>query len=295
MRKNMFLLAVCLVASVCLCGCFKVKQDFTVNPDGSGKVVCEISISAGPQAATDLPALKEEARKEAAKIISESQGVTAWKDVTFSGEKDGRITFKGTAYFKDISKFTTSDQKITIGWKPAADGTVQLELLIKLEGEPAPKEAPKLTEEQIKKAVADAKAEMTQQLPLIAQTLGEARMEWRFTLPGPVAKSVNFQPAADQSNTVNLLFDGKKLIEYLKTLSQDEAYMRANIVAGKDPTGPPAPEVFNEKMFGTNGPITVTFKPGDKPLFDFAAESEAAKKAMPIPGLEAPAPATTAK
>jgi hypothetical protein len=295
MRKNVFLLAVCLVASVCLAGCFKVKQDFTVNPDGSGKVVCEISIAGGPQAAADLPALQEEARKEAARIISETQGVTAWKDVTFSGEKDGRINFKGTAYFKDITKFTTSDQKVTIGWKPAADGTVQLELLLKLEGGPAPKEPPKLTEEQIKKNVADAKTEMAQQLPMLAQTLNEARMEWQFTLPGTAANSVNFQPVADKPNTLNLVFEGKKMVEYLKTLSEDEAYMRANIVAGKDPTGPPPPEVFNEKIFGTNGRLTVTFKPGDKPLFDFAAESEAAKKAMPIPGLEAPAPATTTK
>ena len=91
-----------------------------------------------------------------------------------------------------------------------------------------------MTEEQIKKAVANAKAEMTQQMALIARTLGKARMEWSFTLPGPVAKSGKFQQAADQSNTVNLLFDGKKLIEYLKTLYKDEAYMRANIVAGKD-------------------------------------------------------------
>jgi hypothetical protein len=283
-----------LLLSLSLCGCFKAKEDFAVNPDGSGKATCEMQVTL-PQA--DKPEVaSEQARQIAANLVDQSAGVTgvtAWKDVTFSGDKDGKIAFKGTAYFQDINKFKLSDEvsdgAASIQWKPAADGSVQLELAFHFASEPAPKDAPKLTEEEIKKKIADAKLVMAKDLAEQTQVLGDVQLVWTFTLPGPVEKSVNFQAVADKPNTVRLVFDGKKMIELLKAISEDEAAMRANIVAGKDPAGPPDPEVFNEKVFGTKGPITVSFKPGNKPLFDWAAESETAKKAMPIPGIESPA------
>jgi hypothetical protein len=293
MRKSLFLPAACLAASVCLAGCLKEKQDFTVNPNGSGKVTCELHMTL-PHSDAPIDA-NEEARKAAQNIVKMSEGVTAWKDVTFSGDKDGKMTIKGTAYFQDISKFKLAGENISVCWKPVADGAIQLEFVAEKDNEPAPTEPPKLTEEEIKQKIADAKAHMTRDLPILAEGLGDVQMVWTFALPGPVEKSVNFQAVADKPNTVRLTFDGKKMLDFLKAFSEDEASIRAKIVAGKDPLGSPDPELLNEKLFGTRGPITVSFKPGDKPLFDWAAESEAAKKAMPIPGLEAPAPATTAK
>jgi hypothetical protein len=268
-----------------------MKEEFTVNPDGSGKVTCAVSVSGGPQAAADLPALKDEARKQAAKIVNETQGVAAWKDVTFSADKDGKITFNGTAYFKDLTKFKIGEEMTSIRWKPTADGAIQLEFALKLDQEPAPKEPPKLTEEEITKKIADVKSVMAQQLLMMqAQGLSDVQIEWAFTLPGSVQTSANFQPVADKPNTVRLSVDGKKILALLKTLSEDDAYLRAKIVAGKDPNSPPDSDLLIEKLFGAKGPITVTFKPGDKPLFDFGAESDAAKKAMPElqKSLEAP-------
>jgi hypothetical protein len=299
MCKSVLLLTACLAACLCLVGCFKTKQDYTLNPDGSGKVTYEISFMRGPQAAADPAILKDLARKEADKIVKESQGVTAWKDVTFTVEKNGWTTFKGTAYFEDITKLQIGGSvksNAALKYTPAAaDAAAQLELAMQIEKEPTPAEAPKLTEEEINKKIADAQAQMQRQIPMLTQIMADVQVEWTFTLPGTVEKSVNFQPVADKPNTVRLACDGKKMLEILKGLSEDNAYMRAKVVAGKDPVGPPDPELLNEKLFGTKGPITVSFKPGDKPLFDFAAESDAAKKAMPIAGLEAPAPATTAK
>ena len=234
MKTSLGLALAGLVASLSLCGCFKMKQHFTVNPDGSGKVTCEISIPGEPDAGKDLATLKEEARQRAAKIVSETQGVTAWKDVAFSADKDGTITCQGTAYFKDITKFKTAPGLFPFRWKPGADGAVQLEFVVDFDQEPAPKEARKLTEEEIKQKIADAKAQMMQELAMRA----DVRIEWTFTLPGPVVKSVNFQAVADKLNTVRLVLDGKKMVEFVKDFSEDEAAMRAKI-RGQEPAGPP--------------------------------------------------------
>jgi hypothetical protein len=295
MRNTVGLLAVCLVPSLCIADSFSAKQDFTLNPDGFGKLSYQMSMSPpDSDAAKDPAALKEAARAEAAKIVKESKGVAAWKDVTFTAEKDGKITFKGTAFFQDVAELklggSTQCSNALKYTCATADAAAQLELIVQMQEEPAPTEAPKLTEEEIKKKIADARADMAKALRMFEEFVGnELQMEYSFTLPGPVVKGVNFQPVADKPNTVRAVFEGKKMLELMKALSEDEAYMRAKIVAGKDPTGLPAPELFNEKLFGTKGPITVSFKPGDKPLFDFAAESEAAKKAMPDLDLDKPA------
>jgi hypothetical protein len=162
--------------------------------------------------------------------------------------------------------------------------------------QPTPKEPPKLAEEEIKREIADARKKFQATSDKDTEAFKDLRMEWNFTLPGPVEKCVNFQTVANKPNTVRVLLEGEKYLDAFKTLYNDDAYLRAMIVAGKTPDNPD-PEVLNEKLFGTKRPITVSFKPGDKPLFDWAAESEAAKKAMPEmqKGLEAPAPATTAK
>ena len=293
MKTSLMLALAGLVASLSLCGCFKSKSDFTVNPDGSGKVTVEMQVTL-PQTGAAIDA-NEESHKAAQNIVMMSEGVTAWKDVIFSGDKDGKMTIKVTAYFKDISKFKLAGEDTSVRWKPVADGAVQMEFAVEMGKEPVPAEPPKLTEEEITQKIAQARAVFNQQLPRLSEAFKDMRMEWSFTLPGAPDKTVNFEKVADRPNSVRLVIEGPKLLDGIKALVNDDAYLRAKIVAGKDPSGPPDPEVLNEKLFGTKGPITVTFKPGDKPLFDFAAESEAAKKAMPIPGLEAPAPATTAK
>ena len=218
MKTSLFLALAGLVASLSLCGCFKMKQDFTVNPDGSGKVTCGIFIPGDPNAGKDPTTLKEEARQGAAKIMNDTQGVTAWKDVAFSADKDGKITCQGTAYFRDITKFKTAPGLFPFRWKPGADGAVQLEFVVDFDQEPAPKEARKLTEEEIKQKIADAKAQMMQELAMRA----DVRIEWTFTLPGPVVKSVNFQAVADKLNTVRLVLDVKKMVEFVKDFSENE-------------------------------------------------------------------------
>jgi hypothetical protein len=90
-------------------GCFELRQDTTLNPDGSGKVVVETIMPDMSSMMTfgDQPAAKPDPdvqlKKFAKDFIDGSKGVDAWSDVSFSMAEDGRMKFKGTAYFKDIT------------------------------------------------------------------------------------------------------------------------------------------------------------------------------------------------
>jgi hypothetical protein len=250
-----------------------------VNPDGSGKMTEEMRVTL-PQTNPRIDP-NEESRKTALNLVKMSEGVAAWKDVTFSGDKDGKMTIKMTAYFKEISKFKVAGENISIRWKPVADNAVQMEFVLDVGKEPAPAEAPKLTEEEIARKIAQAKEQFNRQLPRLTELFKDLSQEWDFTLPGAPEKILNFEKVAGRPNSVRLVIEGPKLLDAIKTLSNDDACLRAKVLAGEDPAGPPDIELLTEKLFGTRGPIAVTFKPGDKPLFDFAAESEAARNAMP--------------
>ena len=84
-------------------GCFDTTEDFTINPDGSGKVVHEctfqpVNLNLGNNDNQDPGVVLTNAIRE---VLENSKGVEAWRDVSFKTLDDGRTYFKGTAYFKD--------------------------------------------------------------------------------------------------------------------------------------------------------------------------------------------------
>ena len=100
-----------------LSSCYETKQEFTINPDGSGKVRHECSFQSvriNNEDDTSPEALKA----AIAKIIADSKGVDAWTDVSFKRLDDGRMWFRGTAYFKKLA-----DLQIFTSWGcPSAGG-----------------------------------------------------------------------------------------------------------------------------------------------------------------------------
>jgi len=68
-----------------------------------------------------------------------------------------------------------------------------------------------------------------------------------------------------------LEFTGKKLIESVEALLQDDDRVKALIRKGVSPTDTEGgPEEFFKMMFGGDGKIRVVLKPGE-PAFDYAA------------------------
>jgi len=281
MKKVMRALAMCAALAIMLPGCLKEKREATLNADGSGRVVYEahlplMDMSGGGTGKEDTA---RQARKEAAKILENSDGVDAWKDVSFEVDKDGLLAFKGTAYFRDLNKLSlhgSTNTNMRLAWRAEGDGA-QLELVTRDDKKPHAEPA-KLSDAEIAQRATDAKNKFKQQLPMFAAMLAEYRSEWSVALPGAPEKTVNFEKVASAPNTVRIVYDGPKMLEALNKLPGDEAFWKEQAASGADfAKDGPQGNALNEKLFGTRGPIQTFVRAPLKNQFDYAAEMAAAK------------------
>lgn len=271
-------------------GCVETKEEFTLNPDGSGKVVCEAILPAQGPILADQPNddLDFRLKKTVHTILTESSGVEAWKDVSYRWRDDGRIAFKGTAYFKDMSQLKLTLlalyglQTPSIGLSKTADGFLVLEL----KRETAKKEttqtaAPELTEDQLRTKVRLERVNFQAWRPtLVALTTG-LKMTRVFHLPGADAGSTNLTREAD--GALRMTCDGKRLIDASDALIADDARFREFVRSGDSLSAPTynSDLALNELIFGSKAPVRAVRQGPLKPLFDYAAEVADAKKGYP--------------
>jgi len=284
MRKRAIIVSLLVVAAA-IAGCFEKKEEFTLNPDGSGKVVFE-SIMSMPmmQMGDQKPDLSAEARKMAKTILDGSEGVEVWGDIACGTTEDGRARFKGTAYFKDLAKLkiAQSNDKTSFAKDPKGGMVLTLEMGGDEEGgrkepKPATPAAPP-TEEEITAQIQQARAAYTMQKAMMAPILAKMKVETSFRLPGTLAETSGFQKTPD--GCVRMMVDGAAMMKAMDEVMADDAILRQAILAGEDVSKGPQGELITEKLFG-KGPMKARVTGDLKPLFDFAAESQAAKAAYP--------------
>jgi len=280
-------IAAALAAAAVLAGCIEVREDFTLNPDGSGKVAVDFLMQEAPAGAgqADKPDPDVLAKETVRHILDTSPGVDAWADVSYSRAEDGRLHFKGTAYFKD---FSTPRLKIAdlLGVTFTRDEKGGMTLLVDRPAEAAkaaPAQAPaaKLTKEEIDRRVKAQHDGFRQKRPWLEQVLAKTRIEMSFRLPGTPGEVANLQKGED--GTLQFVLEGPKLLQAIDQVVADDAYMREMVVseAGARPARPRLSEALNEKLFGARAPIRASVTGDLKPLFDYAAEARAAKDAYP--------------
>ncbi|MCX5674863.1 MAG: hypothetical protein NTX87_07630 [Planctomycetota bacterium] len=274
-----------LMVGAAIAGCLEKKEEFTLNPDGSGKVVYE-TIVAMPmmQMGDQKPDLATESRKIAKMTLDGSEGVEAWSDLVCDTTEDGRLRFKGTAYFKDLAKLklAQSEDKISFAKDPKGGMVLTLEMGNKEEKDPAePKPKPPATpptEEQITAQIQQARAGYTMQKAMMGTILGKMKVESSFRLPGTLAEVSGFQKTPE--GCVRMMVDGAAMMKAMDEVMADDAALRKGILAGEDISKGPQGDLMTEKLFG-KGPMKARVTGDLKPLFDFAAESQAAKAAYP--------------
>ena len=116
--------------SAFLSGCFETKEEYIFNPDGSGKVVYSAAFPPMSFKLSDEEPDPESQMKDAVKdILEKSSGIDVWKDVSYKLTDDGKVSFKGTAYFKDVSKFDVHNMgMIKVAFFKDEKGNLVLEL-----------------------------------------------------------------------------------------------------------------------------------------------------------------------
>jgi hypothetical protein len=285
-----------------VCGCFETKETYYLNPDGTGKVDIDASFQSMNMRLDGGQQNSEQQMKEAVReILVESSGIDVWKTVSHKRLDDGRISFKGTAYFRDLAKVEFKNLgKSKMSFVKRKDG--KLELTIdpqeKKEKKPAGEEAEKLTDEQVTAKVKAERAKYQQARNFMSGFLSSMRTEKIFHLPGAVAEVNNLRK--DETDALHFVLEGKKMLEVMDKIMADDEWMKQEILEGRDVAkeGPSFDDRVNEMVFGAKGPVRAVAAAGGRPLFDYAAEVKAAgpayKKLLNSLGGAPPVPVTPA-
>ncbi|MDQ5979221.1 MAG: hypothetical protein QG602_2195, partial [Verrucomicrobiota bacterium] len=180
-----------------LAGCFETKQEFTLNPDGSGKVVHQSTFQTMDMGGGKGDTAKQ-AKAAASELLSKSQGIEAWRDVSYEVLDDGRIAFKGTAYFRNLSDLDIPNQTmLEFDWaRDGGSGTLTLRAKDGPQGKQKPAAKPaadNLTPQQAAAKIKEARAKYQQMKPMMAMIMGAMKHEVVFHLPGRTGKSTAFQ------------------------------------------------------------------------------------------------------
>lgn len=282
MRKALQV-AAALAAVTLLVGCFETKQDFTLNPDGSGKVRVEMAMpqmpfSLGP---TDSQADPDLMAKQFVKgILDGSKGVDAWSEVSYTKTDDGRTRFLGTAYFKDLARLKLQSVKME-GISFTKDSSGGMVLLMKEPESTQPAAPPKpIPEAQLAQQIEMQRMQYQQMRPMMAATIGTMKMDVSFLLPGTLAEVSGFKK--QPSGAVGLAITGTQMLKVMDELMADDAYVRQGALAGKKGAGMGGPQMdewTKEKLFGTKGPLQARVTGPFQPRFAYDAEVRAAKAA----------------
>ncbi len=263
-----------LALTLLLPACLERKESVTLNPDGSGKALIDTLFTLPP-----VPGVKPDAtimgKQMATQMIVGARGVDAWKDLAIDVAPDGRAHVSVTAYFPDISKFRL-DSPFTTTW--TKDATGNFTLIIKKDNPANPPAPPAMTDAQVAAAITAAKADYKQNQPAMQLGLGDLKIATTFTLPGTVS-ATNILTKAPDANTVTLLLEGKPMLAAMDKIMADDKLLTTAIRAGND--SPIADDLLTQNIFGKPGPISATVTGPTKDLFDYKAESAAAKSAQP--------------
>lgn len=281
--KKFATMTLSLATLALLTGCFETRQEFTLNPDGSGKVVHESSfqnINLSGEDDTSEASLKE----AVVKVMEGAKGVDAWRDVSYKRLDDGRIHFKGTAYFKNLSQFDIPNQTmLEFDWKKTADvGVLSLRTNKGGEGsglkiEKKPVDLTKLSAEERAKKIAEERGKFQQAKPMLSGILGSMKHEAVFHMPGKPGAQSNFTSGG--GGTLQITFDGSKMIAAMEKLASDDAWVGRNLGslsgAGEKPAMDPD---INAIVFGSKAPVSATVTSMGAAQFNYDTEVAAAKK-----------------
>jgi hypothetical protein len=265
----------CALALALLVGCFETKQEFTLNPDGSGEVVHECTFQPASVVLTRKVDAEAQMKAAVSELLSRAKGVEAWSDVSYQLLEDGRVHFKGTAYFRSLSDLDIPNQTmLDFAWSHAKDGTGTLTLRDKNEQKKSHPEKPEKpsSPEDIKQG----RAKFQQAKPMLAMFMASMQHDVLFHLPGKPGKTSAFQ--RDASGALTLHVDGGKMLQAMDTLISDDKWM-ARHPKVMDPDTPPPPDAeMNRLLFGVEGPVQATVTGLGAPTFNYDGELEAARE-----------------
>ena len=267
-------------------GCVESEETYFLNPDGSGKVRVQFRVPISGGTTRRIVDPEELARDQVKKVLSDSKGVEVWSEVTWSNTLEGQLEFSGTAYFPDLNRFSLHYGISAVNNTTNEGFNLDLRdeewvLSMKLDGpdkRDPPDEPETLSEEEIQRRVNSLRLKYFQKLPMTKMMLDGLRVEKRLHLPGD-ADSLSVFRRMEPSGPLQLVFDGEKLLEAMRKISEDPAFWRT-MARRSDPSNTvriPFYKVIS-KLHGRDQYPQVTVRAPFRPQFDYEAEVANARK-----------------
>jgi hypothetical protein len=273
------------LAPVFFIGCFEVKEEIILNPDGSGKAIIEVVTVNSDALMGGFGAQQKKSESSSAlSMIEKSKGVDVWKDVTYGKTQDGRLFVKGTAYFSEFNKL-----KIESAPSFRLEGTKEGQWIISVSNDEfnmdkksdnsktflsatASKEERMAIIEKEKQGFQAAKA-------MMGMFLGTIKMDITLQVPGKVISVSNLKK--DEKGRIRFHLDGSNLMEGMDVF-QDEKWINDLAAQKKYINFKDAAAVkMNQRIFGEASEIKAVAAVDKKNLFDYAQETAKAKEAYP--------------
>ncbi len=262
-----------------LSGCLKTTRNFTINPDGSGKVTIEATMTRpdflmGAEDKTKKQR-QEELLEKVGEIIAGSEGVDVWKDVSYKDLGEGKMYFKGTAYFPDFNTVRFKGLSNT-NFHLGTDGST-MRITISDESESAsdtdnPPVEENLPPEEIERRADSIQQEFKMSMALMRVALEEMEETTTFKLPGTKVQADAFSYSR---GTYKLSFTGKRLLKVMDSLSNErKVFIDLARYGGRPPMDDEKSRLI---VWGGVKPSLIV-SPGTKPLFNYAREVEGARR-----------------
>jgi hypothetical protein len=294
-------LALLAAASLTLPSCIQSDQNTMINPDGSGKFKLSLTMDLG-QLMQGLEGLgggagkmKEDPMEQMLKeLVSKTEGVDVWSQAKLEKDDAGKSKVVVEGYFKDVNKLKMGSGKGetgdfgSISSSKDADGNWILDVggFGGDEAAAAPKDAPQLTEAEVKEKIQMMKDQMGMMKGMMEAMMGSAKMDSTITVGGTIEDYGVLQKVTANSGSVSM--KPAKMFEAMEKLLNDPEKAKVLASMGDDPMqmlkGQAAKQFgkeIMEAMVGRAGSTKLKIKAGE-PLFDYAKESaEAAAKQTP--------------
>lgn len=319
--RALWVVGAVLAASALAAGCFEGKADLALNPDGTGKIVGDLTFTleppwTGPKRAAPVPPKSGAAAPAAAtpapeeppkppedqmkdvvyNILKRSAGIDAWKDVSFELAGANRVHFKGTAYFKNLSKVRIYPDASRTGIGFGSDGGNGLMLVLNSpkEADTAVKPGREIPADEMAKRLKEERTRWQSVRGTIALYVSGLKLDLAFNTPGTPAEVRGLE---QKGPVLSFSMDSAKLMQTFDAVMADNATLRRMVAAGErlGSTGGQFDAALNKRFFGgAKGECWARILGPFTPRFDYAAEADAARKAqnemLANLGLEKPRP-----
>lgn len=287
MRTRLFSALLAIVLGVAFAGCLESDENYTLNPDGRGKVAIAATIS-DPASMfgadeDEKPDPKQKVSEFVQDILENSTGVETWKDISCRVLADGRIEFKGIAYFRDLNelKIHQVSSSNTFIRQENPDGTWSI--VLKQDDEENQEDsaaAPEnLSEEEIVSRVDSLRSQYEVGRSMMGPILEGITQRYVFTVPGTPSEYSTFTRLP--KGGYEYVMSGRKVLALMDSISSSDAFWRQAVIAGgSSGISPDRQKELTRMMFGEEGIPMLKMK-GGAPLFNYDAEMKAAKKKYP--------------